>query len=463
MINEVATLGFQWKHFFWAVSIGAMSAVSLPIGTFFGLTFKPSQKITGLFAAFGAGALFAALSIELVAPTVAEITKQGGTAEERAHAMDAFWALIFGATFGGTLFLFMDNIINSKGGFLRKTSTMINHLSSRRSKKYKSVLKSLSKVQILRQVPPDLIGKLVELVNESHCKKGDFLFREGASGDRIYLVQSGLASIQTQGKEIKQIGADGVIGELALVTGNPRKADVRALEDLTLWSISREDFVDLQKEIPELSQAVLEVARKRLEEFGHTRSEIAHDEKEWTVTSHRALDSLYLPNSKEIEVSAKEEKNSGVAIWLGLMIDGIPEAFVIGATFFSAVALTGGSQGFASYVPYTLLAGLFLSNFPEALSSSVVMEKHGMSRVKIYMMWISLVFLTSTLAGVGYLVSDSVSHTSVVAIEGLAAGAMLTMIAAAMIPEAVHLGGGNIAGASTLMGFLSVLIFKLLE
>ena len=50
-----------------------------------------------------------------------------------------------------------------------------------------------------------------------------------------------------------------------------------------------------------------------------------------------------------------------------------------------------------------------------------------------------------------------------VLVEGFAAGAMLTMIAAAMIPEAIHLGGRNATGLATLIGFLSTVGFKLLE
>ena len=48
--------------------------------------------------------------------------------------------------------------------------------------------------------------------------------------------------------------------------------------------------------------------------------------------------------------------------------------------------------------------------------------------------------------------------------EGIAAGAMLTAIAATMIPEAVHLAGsGSRVGLATLFGFLSAVCFKLLE
>ena len=66
-------------------------------------------------------------------------------------------------------------------------------------------------------------------------------------------------------------------------------------------------------------------------------------------------------------------------------------------------------------------------------------------------------------AVVGYSVGAEVSPILVVAIEGLAAGAMLTMIAQTMIPEAVHLGGASITGLATLTGFVSAVAFKVLE
>jgi hypothetical protein len=51
-----------------------------------------------------------------------------------------------------------------------------------------------------------------------------------------------------------------------------------------------------------------------------------------------------------------------------------------------------------------------------------------------------------------------------VAVEGIAAGAMLTTIASTMIPEAVHLSGSSSrSGLATLAGFLAAAAFKLLE
>ena len=80
----------------------------------------------------------------------------------------------------------------------------------------------------------------------------------------------------------------------------------------------------------------------------------------------------------------------------------------------------------------------------------------------MFALWFSLMVITVLGAGAGFLLADSLSHTFVVFAEGLAAGAMLTMIAGAMIPEAVHMGRATVVGLSTLGGFLAAISFKLL-
>jgi len=91
------------------------------------------------------------------------------------------------------------------------------------------------------------------------------------------------------------------------------------------------------------------------------------------------------------------------------------------------------------------------------------MKEHGWRPQKIVWMWIVLMIVTAFGAGVGYLIGEVVPHVLLISIEGMAAGAMLTMLASTMIPEAVHLGGWSIVGMSTLIGFLSAISFKLFE
>ena len=160
------------------------------------------------------------------------------------------------------------------------------------------------------------------------------------------------------------------------------------------------------------------------------------------------------------------DSGAPLAIWLGILLDGIPESIVIGAGMVGLLTATltaTGEARFIDVVPFTLVAGLFLSNFPEALSSSANMLDLGWKRSRIFLMWFALMVVTAMGAGLGYLAAGVLGHHWLVLFEGLAAGAMLTMIAAAMIPEAVLMGSGNSVGLSTLAGFLSAVLFKLLE
>ena len=135
-----------------------------------------------------------------------------------------------------------------------------------------------------------------------------------------------------------------------------------------------------------------------------------------------------------------------MAIFLGILLDGIPESFVIGANVLNSGGIT-----------LSLLAGLFLANFPEALSSAAGMRDQGMSARRILVMWIIVMVVTGVGAGVGAVVLQEAPGTLFAFIEGLAAGAMLTMIAETMLPEAYHKGGG-VVGLSTLGGFLAAIL-----
>ena len=120
-----------------------------------------------------------------------------------------------------------------------------------------------------------------------------------------------------------------------------------------------------------------------------------------------------------------------------MLIDGIPESIVIGSEFRSLVAeqqIREGAFSLVGVIPYTFVAGLFLSNFPEALSSSVGMREQGWARARILGLWSSLFVLTAVGSGAGYAIGEAVSHSVLVTVEGLAAGAMLTAIASAAWP-----------------------------
>ena len=450
----------------WAAAIGAISAVSLPLGSVVGLVFRPRAALTATLAAFGAGALIAALSVELVAPNAAALIDGG-----HGHGDDprlAFLGLLVGAAAGGVLFVLLDRILAERGGFLRKTATMISHFAKRRSTLEREMLEDLCAIPLLRRMPAAQVGLLLRDVKTVDIADGECLYAEGEPATTLYFVRDGQVELARAGGELARVGPGGMLGELGLVTDATRHATATARGPVSLYRIGRDDVARWRETCPEFDAGVRSVALERLSLVRQRDAEKSEEERRWGEAAVATLrDDNSVPSDAELRDAMEKYPGSPLAVWLGLLIDGIPESIVIGAGFMtlaSAQLAAHGAVAFAEVVPYTLVAGLFLSNFPEALSSSVGLQSQGWRTGRILGLWVVLLAVTAAGAAVGYLIGELIPHTALAALEGLAAGAMLTAIASTMIPEAVHLGGSaSRVGLATLAGFFGAVAFKLLE
>ena len=148
-------------------------------------------------------------------------------------------------------------------------------------------------------------------------------------------------------------------------------------------------------------------------------------------------------------------RNAAIMIWLGILIDAVPESLVIG------ILSNSGENG----SKITFVIGVFLANFPEAMSSSGTMKACGIHGGKIILMWALVFVLTGVGAAIGSVFfppgsEDSTTNQFLIAgVEGACGGAMLTMIANTVLPEALE-QGGSVVGLSCLGGFLSALAVK---
>jgi zinc transporter, ZIP family len=129
------------------------------------------------------------------------------------------------------------------------------------------------------------------------------------------------------------------------------------------------------------------------------------------------------------------------ALVLGALLDGIPESAAIGITL-----LAGEGVGVA------MVAAVFLSNIPESMSATTGLKASGRSTAWILGLW-SLVVAASTIASMlGYGLLGGASAGTVAFIQTFAAGAILTMVADTMMPEAVE-HAGRLVGLFTVLGF----------
>ncbi len=102
-------------------------------------------------------------------------------------------------------------------------------------------------------------------------KPGDRVFREGEPGDKAYLIESGMIEIskKVSGGEqvvVAVVGKRELIGEMALIDGQPRAATARVVKNSVLMIINRADLVDRLKKTDSVIRRLLGVFTKRLRE-----------------------------------------------------------------------------------------------------------------------------------------------------------------------------------------------------
>jgi ZIP family zinc transporter len=146
-----------------------------------------------------------------------------------------------------------------------------------------------------------------------------------------------------------------------------------------------------------------------------------------------------------------KQGDSARAIAIGALMDGIPESAAIG------ISLLGGGN-----ISAALVAAVFLSNIPEGLSSAAGMKQSGRSTAHILGLWGTVTLASALAALLGYFFLDGAPVDLIALNQSFAAGAILTMLASTMMPEAYD-EGGQLVGLVTAVGFLLSFVLSHLE
>ena len=126
---------------------------------------------------------------------------------------------------------------------------------------------------------------------------------------------------------------------------------------------------------------------------------------------------------------------------LGIILDGIPESLVLGLTVLEA-----------GTVSVAFLVAVFIANIPESIAATVALARAGRNTTRIIRFWILVAIGFGVTSFAGYVVLDTASPRTVAIVLAFAGGAVLTMLANTMMPEALH-HGGKLAGFVTTVGF----------
>jgi ZIP family zinc transporter len=145
------------------------------------------------------------------------------------------------------------------------------------------------------------------------------------------------------------------------------------------------------------------------------------------------------------------EEGSGLSILLGALLDGVPETAVLGLTL-----LQTGEIGLA------MLVAVFLSNLPEGIAATTTLIQGGWSKRSVVGIWAAVVIACGLSAAAGYLLLDGASVGLISAVYAFSGGAVLTMLATSMIPEAYE-HAGRAVGLLTVFGFIVAYGIHVLE
>jgi ZIP family zinc transporter len=143
------------------------------------------------------------------------------------------------------------------------------------------------------------------------------------------------------------------------------------------------------------------------------------------------------------------QAQTGKAIVLGALLDGIPESLVLGMSLFLE-----GSIGIA------FLGAVFVSNLPESIGASSEMDRGGMPHRRIYKIWLFVLIACVIFTVLGALLLQYIPSVEGMYVKAFAAGAVLAMLADSMIPEGFE-EGGRLTGLMTVLGFAFASILAL--
>jgi CRP/FNR family cyclic AMP-dependent transcriptional regulator len=139
----------------------------------------------------------------------------------------------------------------------------------------------LTKIPMFENLSAEDLNLLTLLWHERTIQKSEVLFRKGDVGSSMFIVQDGsmeICVLSGQDQEeirVSTIDKGGFFGELALISGQPRTATAKAIEDCRLLEMWREEFINFLSTRPMVAISMINEIGKRLQATNELVSSMA--------------------------------------------------------------------------------------------------------------------------------------------------------------------------------------------
>lgn len=175
-----------------------------------------------------------------------------------------------------------------------------------------AIAETLKKVEFFKDVELADLENLSRAIVTRTYGDGEVLFSEGDEGDAMFLIQQGeidlLTTVDGQKKLLRTSQVGDVVGELALLDGQPRSARAQARGALTVLMLRREQFIMFLNSRPAVILAVLQFLARRVRHV----TEIVETSASWAT---QVAQGNYA-RARTIGALAPEARSQSAEAWL---------------------------------------------------------------------------------------------------------------------------------------------------
>ena len=121
----------------------------------------------------------------------------------------------------------------------------------------------VSRFPLFAGLTPDQRETLILHFLPKTAAPGERIIRAGDKAEAAYFLSSGEVEVSVYGRQINKLGAGSFFGEMALLSGERRSADVTALDFCKYLSLSQRDFRRFVRKYPSVYEQVVALAKQR--------------------------------------------------------------------------------------------------------------------------------------------------------------------------------------------------------
>jgi CRP-like cAMP-binding protein len=155
-------------------------------------------------------------------------------------------------------------------------------------------VEALKRVELFSKLTDEERRELAGRLRVAPFVSGEVLTKQGAEAHWLYIIIEGNAEVNVavdgRTERVASIGAGDFFGEMAMMTGEPRRATVAALTDMLCYRLDKGSFHEIIHRRPEIAEDISHILARRRVELEAVREELSEEAKR--LRMHKAQNDL---------------------------------------------------------------------------------------------------------------------------------------------------------------------------